>query len=398
MRRVARTVDAVVIGGGPGGSAAAVALAGAGWETVVLERRSTPRHKVCGEFLSPEAGATLRELGLEGAVNRLEPVRIERVRLSAPGGRPLDVPLSAAALGVSRHAFDAALLEEARRAGVEVRMGARALHVRREGGVYEVGMRGNGMEETFRARIVIGAWGAGARKAFKDPRAAGERASRSFGFPRADNGSASRLLGVKVHFEGVFIGPVTELYAFRGGYLGLSPVPGGRVNAAALLDRRAFGEDERSAEAWIASAARRHPGLARRLAGARPVPGTAAAVSPVVLDRRPLAWADCPLVGDAALRIPPLCGDGMSIALRSGLVCARLADLHLRGELTEDAWRREYGRFFRRECEGALRLGRLLQAAFGRPGAARLLFGIGRAVPGWASMAVRRTRLAEPDG
>lgn len=395
---MARTVDAVVIGGGPGGGAAAVALAGAGWETVVLERRSSPRHKVCGEFLSPEAGATLRELGLEEAVNRLEPVKIERVRLSAPGGRPLDVPLSAAALGISRHTFDAALLEEARRAGAEVRTGTRVMQIRRDGGAYEVGMRGDGVKETFRARIVIGAWGAGARKAFGDPRADQHPACRLLGNPRTANGPASRLLGVKVHFEGGFIGPVTELYAFRGGYLGLSPVPGGRVNAAALLDPRAFGEGERSAEAWIAAAARRHPGLERRLDGARPVPGTAAAVSPVVLDRRPLAWSGCPLVGDAALRIPPLCGDGMSIALRSGLVCARLADRHLRGVLTEDAWRREYGRFFRRECEGALRLGRLLQAAFGHPGAARLLFGIGRAVPEWAALAVRRTRLAGPDG
>ena len=377
-----KTVDAVVIGAGPGGSAAARALAAAGWKTVILERRAVPRHKVCGEFLSPEAGATLRELGLADAVNGCSPVRIGRVRLCAAGGKPLDVPLPAGALGIGRHELDRALLDGARQAGADVREGTVALRIRREGGVYAVETRRSGMEETIRARVVIGAWGAGARKALKDPRAA--------------RPPASRLLGVKAHFEGIPIGPVTELYAFRGGYLGLSPVPGGRVNAAALLDPRAFGGGAPSAAAWIAAAARRHPGLAGRLDGARLVPGTEAAVSPVALDRRPLAWADVPLVGDAALRIPPLCGDGMSIALRSGLVCARLADRHLRGGMTEEAWRREYERFFRRECAGALRLGLLLQTVLGRPGAARLLFGIGRAMPEWAAAVVRRTRLAEP--
>jgi flavin-dependent dehydrogenase len=383
IRQVAVTVDAVVIGAGPGGSAAACALAAAGWETVILERRAAPRPKVCGEFLSPEAGATLRELGLMDAVSGLAPVRIGRVRLSAAGGEPLEVPLPAPAYGVGRRELDEALLEGARRAGAQVRAGTRATGIRREGGMYAVEARGSGGEETIRARVVIGAWGAGARSAFADPRAARR--------------PASRLLGVKVHLEGAPFEPVTELYAFRGGYLGLSPVPGGRINAAALLDPRAFGGGLSSAMDWIAAAADRHPDLGRRLAGARPMPGTGAAVSPVRPDARPLAWAGCPLVGDAALRIPPLCGDGMSIALRSGLVCARLADRHLRGGMTEEAWRREYGRFFRRECAGALRLGRLLQTAFGLPWAARLLFAAGRAMPAWAAAAVRRTRLAEPE-
>lgn len=378
------TVDAVVIGGGPGGAAAARVLAAAGWRTVVLERRASPGRKACGEFLSPEAGATLRELGLLAALTGLEPVRIARVRLSAAGGAPLEVPLPGPAFGVSRRSLDAALLEAAERAGADVRTGTAAFGVRRESGAYVVETRGRGGERTIRARIAIGAWGAGARGAFADP--------------RASRGRSARLLGVKVHLAGMPAGPVTELYVFRGGYLGLSPVPGGLVNAAALIDPRAFGGSQPSAAAWIAAAARMHPELARRLEGARPVPGSEAAVSPFVPDTGPLAWAGCPLVGDAALRVPPLLGVGMSAALRSGLVCARFADRFLRGGITEEAWRREYERFYRRECAGPLRLGRLLHAAFGLPAAARLLAAIGRAAPGRAAAVVRLTRIAVPKG
>lgn len=377
-------VDALVVGAGPAGSGAARLLAASGWKTVVIERRSFPRHKVCGEFLSPEAGFALRELGLEEAAAALSPVKIGRVRIHAAGGRPLEVPLPSAAMGISRHALDAALLDAARRAGAEVRTGTAVLRIHREADGYVCAIRRNGAEETIRTRIVIGAWGAGARRTFADPRAAAP--------------AASGRLGVKIHVAGIDIADTTEMFWFPGGYLGLSPIPGGHVNAAALLDPRAFGGGLASAADWIDAAAGRHPVLARLWSGAVPLPGTQAAAAPVIIDRRPLAWGTCPLIGDAALRIPPLCGDGMSIALRSAAVCARLVDRRLRGDISEVEWRREYERFFRMECAGPLRFGRLMQTLLAHPAAARVLLAAGRAVPDWAAGMVRRTRLALPGG
>src|SRR5437016_7239075 len=54
--------DVAVIGAGPAGCAAAIAAARAGVSVRLLERGPYPRHKVCGEFVSPEALALLREL------------------------------------------------------------------------------------------------------------------------------------------------------------------------------------------------------------------------------------------------------------------------------------------------------------------------------------------------
>jgi len=47
--------DLIVIGGGPAGSAAAIAAARAGAQVLLLERGRYPRHKVCGEFVSAES-------------------------------------------------------------------------------------------------------------------------------------------------------------------------------------------------------------------------------------------------------------------------------------------------------------------------------------------------------
>ena len=58
-------LDALVAGAGPAGSAAARALALAGARVLLCDARSLPRHRLCGEFVSPEAEADIRALGLD---------------------------------------------------------------------------------------------------------------------------------------------------------------------------------------------------------------------------------------------------------------------------------------------------------------------------------------------
>ena len=60
----ARIVDNLVIGGGPAGAMVALRLASAGRDVVLLEKESGLHHKVCGEFLSPEAIDYLRQAGI----------------------------------------------------------------------------------------------------------------------------------------------------------------------------------------------------------------------------------------------------------------------------------------------------------------------------------------------
>ncbi|SEF67527.1 NAD(P)/FAD-dependent oxidoreductase [Paenibacillus sp. UNC499MF] len=401
--------DAAVLGGGLAGSLIAKSLAEKGWRTLLVDRNRFPRHKVCGEFLSPEVRQMLDAAGLTDRVSALRPAAVERVRLiSAEGGR-VDIPLPGIAMGLSRFRLDEALHEAAAEAGARVRTSSAVLSVERlSDESCEVRVRRGSGIEIIRARTVIAAWGANGQAAvtgFSGPATPGNPANpapsalvdrgRSTLYPWSR--SAPDYMGVKSHYTGIEMEPVVELYLFPGGYLGLCPVEDGLVNASALLSRDAFRGAGKSVSALLEAAAQRCPPLHSKLKRGLPVPGAQAAVAPVKLNRRPNPWDMVPRLGDSSVMIPPLCGDGMSMALRSARLCAPLADGYLRGELSLAGWEEQYVRAVKRTFGGPLRWGRLLQSSLGSPAVVRMLLRLAQLSPGVASGLLKATRL-KPEG
>src|SRR5262249_59909371 len=85
-RMSAPRADVVVVGAGPAGAATAILLAEHGLDVVVLERGSVPRPKICGEYLSPEAGRVLDRLGVLKVVDAAGAAAIHGMRITAPDG------------------------------------------------------------------------------------------------------------------------------------------------------------------------------------------------------------------------------------------------------------------------------------------------------------------------
>ncbi|HEY6049621.1 MAG TPA: FAD-dependent monooxygenase, partial [Thermoanaerobaculia bacterium] len=153
--------DALVVGAGPAGSAAAAVLASRGARVLLVEKDRFPREKVCGEFLAGEALASIDRIGAREALEAALPERIDRGSLHLAGGASVSFQLPAPALGISRRLLDALLAERAAALGARVRFETR---VRAIDGSPAKGFRvrlattGAGDEETG-ARVVVGAWG-----------------------------------------------------------------------------------------------------------------------------------------------------------------------------------------------------------------------------------------------
>jgi len=350
--------EVVVVGGGPAGAALAIGLARLGRDVLVLERAPSWRWRACGVFTSPATASALRRVGLEAGELAALARPIPAMRVETASGIRFrltygdDGSLRSPAVGLDRSFLDPLLLSQARDAGAEVREGATVRDVDVADG--RVGLADGGLVE---AQVVVGAEGirsivarqAGVdRAAFLAPRTG---LTFHVADPSPDEGRDARMI------------------VFDGGYVGLAPVPGGRVNVGIVLGPR-WRERLRSAGAAdvVAGILRRTPPAPDdpvdwAIAGGEPcdpIEG-AAPIGHRVSRRHGPRWL---LVGDAAGFLDPFTGEGLHRALVSAELATRAIDRHLHGDHDAlSAYDRAMAAHFRSKDAVSL----LVQAFLSRP-------------------------------
>jgi len=268
-----------VVGGGPAGASACLSALREGVRVRVFEKSAFPRHKVCGEFVSPEVFPLFERLGVRNDFLALAPSRIRHTRLHfSTGSARIHTKrwtLAEPAYGVSRYALDAMLLRAAAQHGAEV-------------------VRETAPPFAGAARIV--AYG---------------RHSRAT--------KGARLFGFKAHFSGTGDDAV-DLMFFDGCYAGVSAVEGGAINVCGLapervLQRYGFHPDE------LLDAS---PLLRERVRGLKRTMEWLVTGPLVFRD----AFGHSPgeyLAGDALGFVDPFTGSGLLAAVLTGLMAGTAA-------------------------------------------------------------------------
>jgi geranylgeranyl reductase family protein len=149
---VDETWDLVVIGGGPAGSAAALAarLHTPDARVLLLDRADFPRDKACGDGIAAHGRDELAKLGVPDLIADYTPST--KLSVISPGGASVSAYAARPNHVVPRKVFDARLVDAARERGVEVRR-HRVREITQTGGLVTV--------DGIPARAVVAADGAG---------------------------------------------------------------------------------------------------------------------------------------------------------------------------------------------------------------------------------------------
>jgi 2-polyprenyl-6-methoxyphenol hydroxylase-like FAD-dependent oxidoreductase len=279
-----------IVGGGLAGLTLGIGVRQRGVPATIFEAAAYPRHRVCGEFISGNGPAVLQRLDLLPLVERAGAIRVHNAAFISGTNRSPTRALDAPALGLSRYLLDATLAEEFQRLGGTLHAGSR----RQQNDFGEGAIRASGR----RAHPTENGW---------------------------------RWFGLKAHARNVNLSADLEMHISADNYVGVNRIDGGQVNICGLFRARA-GQTRESGFELL----RGQPGspLHEKLADAHFDEHSFCSVAGLSLQpQRAVDQKDC-CIGDALTMIPPVTGNGMSMAFESAELALDPLCRYSRGDMS----------------------------------------------------------------
>ena len=385
--------DALVIGAGPAGSAAAILLGRAGWSVALIEKREFPRRKVCGECLASSNLSLLDALGIGRAYRAAAGPELKQLAF-LHGDRhvlaelpPGDIEGLRWGRALGRDTMDTLLRDQALAAGVTVLQPWAVQAVDGRAGDWQLRVRAvdSGITRRLRAPLAIAAHGS-----WEVLPSGGARRPR----PRR----CAELIAFKANFLGAALQEgVLSVLALDGGYGGMVLADAGVTTVACCVRRDRLDACRRArpelrageaVEAWLRQDCL---GVRTALASAHRQ-GPWLAAGPLDPGIRLRADDGMFRIGNAAGEAHPIVGEGMSMALQSAwLLSTELIQFEARGLPSRGlppgaAWQAEvaarYATAWRRQFAPRLRLAASFAHAAMHPATSALLLGAARMWPG----------------
>ena len=337
MKKEISQTDVIIIGGGLAGLSSAIHLSKHDLSVLVIEKNSYPKHKVCGEYISNEVLPYLDYLEID--VFKLGAKKINRFELSTTKNKLIKADLPLGGFGISRYCLDKTLAEKAKSKHVKIIQDL-VVDIQFLNDEFSVETKNNSI---YKSKIVIGAYG--------------KRSNIDIKLNRKFIKKKSPFLAVKTHVKGNFPSNLVALHNFEGGYCGVSKVEDDSINLCYITNFEAF-KKFKNIDEFQQKVIFRNKGLKTIFENSKSVFEEPLTISQISFETKNPIDNHIIMCGDTAGMIHPLCGNGMSMAIRSSQMAAKLIIDYLEGKIaSRQNLEKQYHQAWNKEFKNRLRIG-----------------------------------------
>lgn len=371
MNQKPQVFDVIIVGGGLAGLCSAIHLSKYELKILVIEKNNYPKHKVCGEYISNEVLPYLSYLGVN--VFNLGAQKITRFELSTSNNKLLKSNLPLGGFGISRYALDNALFEEVKRCKV-LTLQDSVINIQYLNDEFLVDTKNKSI---FKSKVVIGAYG--------------KRSAIDVTLDRNFIKKKSPFLAVKTHVKGDFPKDLVALHNFKGGYCGVSKVENDIINLCYITDFEAF-KTYKDIDEFQEKVIFKNAYLKAIFKNSMPVFDKPLTISQISFSRKNPVENHIIMCGDTAGMIHPLCGNGMSMAIRSAQIASTLIIEFIQGKkISRTAMEKAYKRSWNKEFRTRLKVGHIVAKLFSNNQLAEILLRVLIEVPKLTQKIIKQT-------
>ena len=339
-----KVYDCVIIGGGLAGLCLSIQLAQKGFDVVLIEKNSYPFHKVCGEYISLESWDFLLRLGIP--LEQMNLPIIKSLSITAENGFKISAPLDLGGFGVSRFNLDEKLAARAKHVGVVLLENTIAKNVTLESNIYTITT--NTLE--LKSKLAFGSFG---------------KINPSF-ITTENSAKKGAYLGVKYHIKTVFPNDLIELHNFKNGYCGISKIDNETYCLCYLTKVKNLKDNNNSIQEMEKNVLMKNPYLKKIFTESTFLFDKPLAISQIGFNKKKTYTNNLIMLGDAAGAIAPLCGNGMSIALRTSHFLSEFVVKFLQQEISKQELLNKYDKQWNDNFSLRIKTGFYLQELLGK--------------------------------
>lgn len=341
-----KTYQCAIIGGGLAGLCLAIQLADKGVSVILFEKNKYPFHKVCGEYISMESWNFLTELGLP--LTDLNLPKIDELGISSENGFMLNSKLPLGGFGISRYSLDNYLYELAKKKNVIIFDTCKVFDVQNINDVYQI----NTSNGIYNAVIICGTYGKYAPAFVKD-----EEIKKQ---------NKLNYIGVKYHIKTKLNASRIELHNFKDGYCGISKIDNDTYCLCYLSSSKNLQECGNDINKMEETILYKNPFLKKYFTESEFLFNAPLVISNVTFQKKNTYKNSFFLAGDAAGSITPLCGNGMSMAMRASKLLANLLVDYFNEIISKEELIKQYDLIWNKNFNTRIKTGYYLQYLFGK--------------------------------